>query len=71
MDFAYIHSVVGVGIYRLKVLLDINAVLPDITWTFWPSQLWTSVELNVAVISGECIVLSTVIPKDSPVRLIL
>jgi len=53
VTFAYLNSVVAIGIVRLTVLLKINAVLPDITWSLWPSQLWTSVELNVAVVSGK------------------
>jgi hypothetical protein len=52
-DVANLDSVVAVGIVRLKVLLDINAVSPDITWSLWPSQLWTAIELNVAVVSGK------------------
>ncbi len=52
-DVSDFNSVVAVGIVRLKVLLDINAVSPDITWSLWPSQLWTAIELNVAVVSGK------------------
>ena len=50
---ANVFSVVAVGIVRLTVLLNINAVSPDITWSLWPSQLWTAIELNVAVVSGK------------------
>lgn len=48
--FADLNSVVAVDIVRLKVLLEINVVSPDITWSLWPSQLWITNELNVVVV---------------------
>jgi len=46
------HSVTAVSITRLVYLVTLDINDPDVTWVFRMPQIWTCVELNVAVICG-------------------
>jgi hypothetical protein len=44
--------VTAVSITRLIVLVSLDITDPDVTWVFVYPQIWTCVELNIAVVCG-------------------
>ncbi|PVH94791.1 hypothetical protein DM02DRAFT_538717 [Periconia macrospinosa] len=44
--------VTAVSITRLVFLVSLNIADPDVTWVFIDPQIWTCVELNIAVVCG-------------------
>lgn len=47
------HSVIAVSITRLVYLLALDGASPDVNWNFAGTQIWTCVEMNIAIVSGE------------------
>ena len=47
------HSVVAVSITRLIYLVGLDIASPDVNWNFASAQIWTCVEMNIAIVSGE------------------
>jgi hypothetical protein len=46
------NSITAVSITRLIYLVTLDINDPDVTWVFSMAQIWTCVELNVAVLCG-------------------
>lgn len=46
-------SVVAVSITRLIYLVHLDETSPDVNWNFAGTQIWTCVEMNIAIVSGE------------------
>lgn len=47
------HSVVAISITRLIYLVGLDIASPDVNWNFASAQIWTCVEMNIAIVSGE------------------
>lgn len=46
------NSVTAVSITRLIFLVSLDVTEPNVTWVFIDPQIWTCVELNIAVVCG-------------------
>ncbi|MCJ1263967.1 hypothetical protein MMC22_003838 [Lobaria immixta] len=44
--------IIAVSITRLIYLINLDLHSPDVTWNFGVTQIWTCVEMNIAVVCG-------------------